>query len=371
MVADAKDQSASCMGWFTGHMLLIRLQQRPLFGLLVNPFGTTARAMELQGDHLLVTGRSMPASVSLADISEAPALRKGAFGTTLSLQSSGQNNVILRGAGHADARAFADSVKAAWISFNTSAFDREVHRFDRLHAAVSGLARPVRYPAACSVALVLQDARSLDATLLSRLRSEAIGSDRAERVALVRKFVADPRVARAHAISVFVAAELDRWKEFFDTIESKPLTAEQRLSVVVDEDATLVLAGAGSGKTSVITAKAAYLVKAGIRKPEEILLLAFAKNAAAEMSERVEARSGVPIVARTFHALAYDIIGTVEGSKPALADHATDDLAFTNLIKQILKDLVHALSEVSKAIVQFFAHFLVEPKTEWDRAVQF
>ena len=164
----------------------------------------------------------------------------------------------------------------------------------------------------------------------------------------MRKFVADPRVARAHAISVFVAAELDRWKEFFDTIESKPLTAEQRLSVVVDEDATLVLAGAGSGKTSVITAKAAYLVKAGIRKPEEILLLAFAKNAAAEMSERVEARSGVPIVARTFHALAYDIIGTVEGSKPALADHATDDLAFTNLIKQILKDLVHALSDTKR-----------------------
>ncbi len=84
------------------------------------------------------------------------------------------------------------------------------------------------------------------------------------------------------------------------------------------------------------------------------------------MSERVEARSGVPIVARTFHAIAYDIIGIVEGSKPALADHATDDMAFSNLIKQILKDLVYRLSEVSKAIIQFFAHFLVEPKTEWD-----
>ena len=332
----------------------------------MNPFGTTARAIELQGDHLLVTGRSMPASVSLADIGEAPTLRKGALGTTLSMQSSGQSNVLLRGAGHADARSFADSVKAAWVKFNTDAFNREAQRFDRLHAAVSGLSRPGRYPAACSLAPILQDARSLDTTLLSKLRSEAIGTDRAERVALVRKFVADPRAARATAISVFVTAELDRWKQFFDTIESKPLTAEQRLSVVVDEDATLVLAGAGSGKTSVITAKAAYLVKAGIRKPEEILLLAFAKNAAAEMSERVEARSGVPIVARTFHALAYDIIGIVEGSKPALADHATDDLAFTNLIKQILKDLVHSLSEVSKAIIQFFAHFLFEPKTEWD-----
>ena len=71
-------------------------------------------------------------------------------------------------------------------------------------------------------------------------------------------------------------------------------------------------------------------------------------------------------MARTFHALAYDIIGKVEGSKPPLADHATDDLAFTNLIKQILKDLVQTLTEVSRAIIQWFAHFLVEPKTEWD-----
>jgi DNA helicase IV len=167
-------------------MLLIRLQQRRLFGLLVNPFGATARAIELQGDHLLVTGRNMPASVSLANIGEVPALRKGALGTTLSMQSSGQSNLILRGAGHADARAFADSVKAAWISFNTGAFDREAHRFDRLHAAVSGLAPPGRYPAACSLALVLQDARSLDATLLSKLKSEAIGTDRAERVEPLR-----------------------------------------------------------------------------------------------------------------------------------------------------------------------------------------
>lgn len=57
--------------------------------------------------------------------------------------------------------------------------------------------------------------------------------------------------------------------------------------VVVDEDATLVLAGAGAGKTSVITAKTAYLVKAGIRQPEEILLPALAKHAAEDMSERV------------------------------------------------------------------------------------
>ena len=84
------------------------------------------------------------------------------------------------------------------------------------------------------------------------------------------------------------------------------------------------------------------------------------------MSERVEARSDEPIVARTFHALAYDNIGAVEGSKPALADHTTDDAAFTALMKLILKDLVPTLTAVSRVIIEWFAHFLVEPKTEWD-----
>ena len=127
------------------------------------------------------------------------------------------------------------------------------------------LAAPPRYPAACQIAPLLEDARALDASLLSKLHAEAIGPEAVARIAPVRKFAGDPRTARANGIAAFVTAELDRWKDFFDTIESKPLTPEQRLSVVVDEDATLVLAGAGSGKTSVITAKAAYLVKAGIR----------------------------------------------------------------------------------------------------------
>ena len=198
--------------------------------------------------------------------------------------------------------------------FNLSALEREAGRLDRILAAVRALAEPTSYPAACKVLPLLDDARSLDVSLLSKLHSEAIGPEATARIEVVRNFAGDPRTVRANGIATFVSAELDRWKDFFDTIESKPLTPEQRLSVVVDEDATLVLAGAGSGKTSVITAKAAYLVKAGIRQSEEILLLAFAKNAAEEMSERVEVRSGVPIVARTFHAIAYDIIGIVEGS---------------------------------------------------------
>lgn len=345
---------------------MIRLRQGPLLGFIVNPFGSTAKVLELDGDDLRATKRGETAQLSLADIQEPPAVRKGALGTTLTVRSGAHADTILRGASYLEAVDFSNKVQRAWIDFNVAALEREADRFDRLHAAVFALATPVQYPSACSMEPLLVDARDLDAKLLSKLKREAFGAERMLRVDRVRKFVVEPRIARVDAISGFVSRELERWKEFFDTVESMPLTPEQRLSVVVDEDATLVLAGAGSGKTSVITAKAAYLVKAGIRHPDEILLLAFAKNAAEEMSERVEARSGVPIVARTFHAIAYEIIGMVEGSKPALADHATDDVAFTALIKQILKDLIKTLSDVSQAIIRWFAHFLVEPKTEWD-----
>ncbi len=288
------------------------------------------------------------------------------LGTALTIKSVGHGDVTLKGAHYQDVRTFSETVRDAWVRFNLQALEKESDRLERILAGVRALEAPSQYPPACQISPLLDEARALDASLLSRLQPEAVGAEAYERIAPVRKFAADPRTARSKGIATFVTAELNRWNDFFDTIESNPLTPEQRLSVVVDEDATLVLAGAGSGKTSVITAKAAYLVKAEIRQPEEILLLAFARNAAEEMSERVEARSGVPIVARTFHALAYDIIGIVEGSKPALADHATDDMAFSNLIKQILRDLVHALSDVSKAIIAWFAHFFVEPKTEWD-----
>ncbi|WP_260688473.1 UvrD-helicase domain-containing protein [Rhizobium leguminosarum] len=345
---------------------LKRLKRSMPMGLLLDPLSRTASQIDLDRDDLRISRAGRTISVPLEQVLSPPRVQMGWFTAKLTVLTAGGDDIVLRGARHGDAYAFADELVKAWVEFNISSLNRESDRLARIYAGVIALLRPGHYPAACQIDPLLKDAVDIDSVLLAKLQPDAIGAEASEVVASVRRFVADPRTARAAGISSFVATELERWAGFFDTIESKPLTPEQRLSVIVDEDATLVLAGAGSGKTSVITAKAAYLVQAGIRQPEEILLLAFAKNAAQEMSERVEARSGVPIAARTFHALAYDIIGAVEGSKPALADHATDDVAFTNTIKEILKDLVRARPEVSKAIIKWFAHFLVEPKTEWD-----
>jgi DNA helicase-2/ATP-dependent DNA helicase PcrA len=85
----------------------------------------------------------------------------------------------------------------------------------------------------------------------------------------------------------------------------------EQLNVVLNGDgACLVLAGAGSGKTRVITYRVAYLLEQGI-KPEEILLVTFTNKAAAEMKQRVSLLTGNAkslAWSGTFHHIAYRIL---------------------------------------------------------------
>ncbi|HGN1705488.1 TPA: DNA helicase IV [Providencia rettgeri] len=117
---------------------------------------------------------------------------------------------------------------------------------------------------------------------------------------------------------------LVRYHEFFQQVESSPLNYSQSLSVINGEDNVLVLAGAGSGKTSVLVARAGWLVLRGLANPDQILLLAFGRKAADEMNERISQRLQQDIEAKTFHALALHIIR--EGSKksPVVSELETD-----------------------------------------------
>ncbi|WP_217645566.1 UvrD-helicase domain-containing protein, partial [Oceanisphaera psychrotolerans] len=61
----------------------------------------------------------------------------------------------------------------------------------------------------------------------------------------------------------YVSRQLQHYADFFAAVESQPLTERQREACVVDEDNNLVLAGAGTGKTSVMVGRAGYLIKSG------------------------------------------------------------------------------------------------------------
>ncbi|MDR6861186.1 UvrD-helicase domain-containing protein [Variovorax guangxiensis] len=99
----------------------------------------------------------------------------------------------------------------------------------------------------------------------------------------------------------------------------------------------LVLAGAGSGKTRVITNKIARLIQAGL-EPKRIAAITFTNKAAAEMRERAKGligRDANKVVVCTFHALGVRMMredGGVLGLKPAFSILDSDD------VTKILKD---------------------------------
>ncbi len=97
----------------------------------------------------------------------------------------------------------------------------------------------------------------------------------------------------------------------FSPIDFKnALNEEQYAAVTAESGPSLVLAGAGSGKTRTLTYRVAYLLHSGVQ-PHEILLLTFTNKAAKEMLERVEDLTHIPrhkLWGGTFHSIGQRIL---------------------------------------------------------------
>src|SRR6202171_2889441 len=127
----------------------------------------------------------------------------------------------------------------------------------------------------------------------------------------------------------------------------------------------LVVAGAGTGKTSVLTNRIARLVEGGHARPDEILALTYTKNAAAEMRDRVRGLlGGRDIHAATFHDFCNDLLARAHQKFGVLDD--TDLWIFLRRrirelrleyfvraanVGQFLKDLLEFLSRCHDELV--------------------
>ncbi|WP_324044566.1 UvrD-helicase domain-containing protein [Aeromonas caviae] len=156
----------------------------------------------------------------------------------------------------------------------------------------------------------------------------------------------------------FVEKELNAYADFFDHVEKTPLTNEQRHAAVVFEDRNLLVAAAGSGKSSTLIGKAGYAIHRGLFKPNEIITLAFNRKAAQELNERIKLRikpcmEGM-IKAHTFHGLGYSILKKLAKSKNKKI-HLITDKSIRSRLRTILNQLIQDSPEFANNWMLFIS----------------
>ena len=144
----------------------------------------------------------------------------------------------------------------------------------------------------------------------------------------------------------FVKDEKNKYLELFSNIDNKALDEQQQTVCIRNQNATLVIAGAGTGKTLTICGKVKYLLSKGINA-NEVLLISFTNKACDELSERLKKISNANITAQTFHKFALSVIN--EKLKIADENYAN------RIIGEIFRDLVNNDFEFKYMFLEEFA----------------
>ena len=97
-------------------------------------------------------------------------------------------------------------------------------------------------------------------------------------------------------------SEIKKYDYIFSNVNGYSLDKEQRKAIVTDEINTLIVAGAGSGKSLTMVGKILYLLEKGI-KEDEILCITFTKDAAKSLENKIK-----NIKVYTFHSLAFSFL---------------------------------------------------------------
>ena len=132
------------------------------------------------------------------------------------------------------------------------------------------------------------------------------------------------------------ADRIDKARDIIGNIEKHELSDEQISAIAGAGHNTLVLAGAGTGKTTTIIGYIAWLLATKRAAPEEILVLSFTKASASDMSQRIMASTGKTIRACTFHSLGLEICRAATIANRPIIDGHTSNTVVRNTFEQLL-----------------------------------
>ena len=103
--------------------------------------------------------------------------------------------------------------------------------------------------------------------------------------------------------------EKDYFDEMFKNINPQiKLDEEQRKAIVNDEDYSLIIAGAGAGKTTTMSAKVKYLIDKCNISPNKIVVISYTNKATSELEDHIKYEFNLPVDIMTFHSLGIKIV---------------------------------------------------------------
>ena len=180
-----------------------------------------------------------------------------------------------------------------------------------------------------------------------------------ETVKILQDFV-DQKVVKQVEIDALISNFVQGWAEKQLSIN---LDLQQALSVGKLGGNIRVTARAGSGKTTTLVTRAIFLIQHCKFEPKSLLLLAFNKNAAAEMQKRIEAHLGdeIPYV-MTFHALAYALVHPTEAIMMDDGNSKTLSRFVSEIVDQKIRHPITFL-RIRSFMMQYF-------RDEWDARVE-
>lgn len=256
-------------------------------------------------------------------------IRRGVFWGTLQFfahpEEGVQRSWLVQGLPWPECRHFAHQLVAHYQAWHNRQCEQLSLYFPRWQQELSRLKRLPSFLSHSSVeawvAQVYADLKLMDMTLHEAQKHLPTVFD------TLLPWLLDTSATLYERNKAWLEIERANWTVLFSQCESSPLNVSQQYAVLLNDDHNLVLAGAGSGKTSVLTARVSYLLQSHLAKPEQILLVAFARDAAQEMAERLKNKIGLEaerLHINTFHQLGLRIINRVEGKTVIMSPLAND-----------------------------------------------